>query len=377
MVAFWRNKRNQRTQMQSREGHASRGYQNHRQLSAINALITQLFLACRCDCRCRFAGLAASHYDCSSPRPRTHIPETHGMSQSAAPATRNDMRTSSDTLEKTTFCNSPHRHGNFSATTVARTHTHIHSFWDTWNVTMCHARHAKQQENIFWHHAKDRSFAAPPIDTATLFLLRHMECRKVARLPRETTGKHLLTGWERLFCGFPHRHANFSATTVVHTHIPQNVKREPFATHSGKTNSYSWILLWSPCAVGNLPETLKTAWIYHRSYWQGGWWNWKILQYTVLEISEPNRWTDKPFGTSWNHGVPNKTARIAGCCGPILLRVASTRIQAWCRRTNCQTPDRLGWCGGFPHRFHPQMCGKPNRLMVIIALWGVFPSIGR
>ena len=56
-----------------------------------------------------------------SRRSRTHIPpETHRMSQSAAPDTQNDMSTSSETSRKTRFCGFSNRHGNFTLTTVAR-----------------------------------------------------------------------------------------------------------------------------------------------------------------------------------------------------------------------------------------------------------------
>ena len=41
-----------------------------------------------------------------------------GVSQSATPATRNDMSTASDTSKRTRFCDFSHRHGNFSLTTV-------------------------------------------------------------------------------------------------------------------------------------------------------------------------------------------------------------------------------------------------------------------
>ena len=50
---------------------------------------------------------SASRQSCTS---HTH---TRGMSQSATPATQNDMTTSSDTSKKTRFCNFSHRHGNF------------------------------------------------------------------------------------------------------------------------------------------------------------------------------------------------------------------------------------------------------------------------
>ena len=50
-----------------------------------------------------------------------------GVSQSATPATQNDMTTSSDTLKKTSLRDLSHRHGNFSLTTVLHlTHVECH-----------------------------------------------------------------------------------------------------------------------------------------------------------------------------------------------------------------------------------------------------------
>ena len=56
-------------------------------------------------------------------RTRTHTcllkhMECIGISQSARPATRNDIASSCDTLGKTSFCSFPHRQGNFIATTA-------------------------------------------------------------------------------------------------------------------------------------------------------------------------------------------------------------------------------------------------------------------
>ena len=51
-------------------------------------------------------------------------PHTCGMSQSATPATQNDMSTSSDMSKKTRLCDFSHRHGNFSLTRVAHL-THV------------------------------------------------------------------------------------------------------------------------------------------------------------------------------------------------------------------------------------------------------------
>ena len=57
----------------------------------------------------------------SSRRSCRHIPaERHRTSQSATPATQNDMSTSSDTSRKTRFGGFPHRHANLSPPTVVR-----------------------------------------------------------------------------------------------------------------------------------------------------------------------------------------------------------------------------------------------------------------
>ena len=67
-----------------------------------------------------------------SRRPRTHIPpHTRRTSQSATPATQKDTSTSSDKWRGTRSCVFPQRHGNFSATGRA----HTHSSWNTSNVT--------------------------------------------------------------------------------------------------------------------------------------------------------------------------------------------------------------------------------------------------
>ena len=63
-------------------------------------------------------------------------------------------------MKKTRFCHFSYAHGNFSFTRVSHL-TH------TWNVTKCHACHAKRHEHIFWHVKKDTFFATFPIGTAT------------------------------------------------------------------------------------------------------------------------------------------------------------------------------------------------------------------
>ena len=147
----------------------------------------------------------------SSRRSRTHIPpETRQMSQSAMPATQNDMSTSSDTWRKRHLCGFPNRHGNFSATTVVHTHSSSH----TSTVTKCHACKLQRHEHISWH----------------------VECHKVPHWPRKTASAHLLARGERdVFAASPIDTATFLPRRSC-THIPpetrqmsQNVK-EPRKT---------------------------------------------------------------------------------------------------------------------------------------------------
>ena len=80
------------------------------------------------------------------------------MSQSATPATQNDMTTSLETFEKERFCGFPHRHGEATGKPETRDETRgstktIISYETSGNV------HS-------WQHDKKTSFAASPIDTA-------------------------------------------------------------------------------------------------------------------------------------------------------------------------------------------------------------------
>ena len=181
---------------------------------------------------------------------------------------QNDMSTSSDTSRKTRFCGFPQRHANFTLTTVARTHIpplkhierhkvprlprkttwahlltrrekHIcvaspkdtptlpsrrscaHTFlrWNTLNVTKCHAYYAKRHEHIFWHVEKDTFLWLPP-KTRQLY-------------PHDGRARTVANGCKLL------QTVADTKSRVTRTRVnPQtpNVKQEPFATHSGKTN---------------------------------------------------------------------------------------------------------------------------------------------
>ena len=98
-------------------------------------------------------------------------PHTRPVSQSATPATQHDMSTSSDTLRKTRFRGFVHRHANFSLTRVVQTRIPPHT---------------------------------RPVSQSATPATQH-DMRTSSDTLRKTC-----------FCGFPHRHAIFSATKVAH-----------------------------------------------------------------------------------------------------------------------------------------------------------------
>ena len=80
------------------------------------------------------------------------------MSQSATPATQNDMTTSLETFEKERFCGFPHRHGEATGKPETRDKTRgcrkTSILCETSGNFHC------------WQHDEKTSFAASPIDTA-------------------------------------------------------------------------------------------------------------------------------------------------------------------------------------------------------------------
>ena len=104
-----------------------------------------------------------------------------GMSQSATPATQNDMTTCLENLEtskKERFCSFPHRHGeatgkpetrdetrgsiktNISCETSAILALSIR-YKTCWNVTKCHACHAKRNDNLLENLRKGEVLKLP------------------------------------------------------------------------------------------------------------------------------------------------------------------------------------------------------------------------
>ena len=105
------------------------------------------------------------------------------MSQSAKPATQNDMTTSLETFKKDRFCGFPHRHGEPIGTPGTRDETR--------GSTKTIVSYETSGDFHSWQHDKRTSFAASPIDTARPRENQRRETRQVgapkrafrARLP--------------------------------------------------------------------------------------------------------------------------------------------------------------------------------------------------
>ena len=105
------------------------------------------------------------------------------MSQSATPATQNDMTTSLETFEKDMFSSFPHRHSDARGKPATRdktrgcrktsisyeTSSNFDIFDTLSNRLECHKvprLPRKTTGQLPWKHSKRRGFAASPIDTA-------------------------------------------------------------------------------------------------------------------------------------------------------------------------------------------------------------------
>jgi len=101
------------------------------------------------------------------------------MSQSATPATQNDMTTCLETFEKERFDSFPHRHGDATGKPETRDKTRGRSktslscetslsltlstrYQTGWNVTECHACQAKQHDNLRGNLRKEEVLQLPP-----------------------------------------------------------------------------------------------------------------------------------------------------------------------------------------------------------------------
>ena len=105
------------------------------------------------------------------------------MSQSATPATQNDMTTCLDTFESERFSSFPHRHGDATGKPATR-----HKTRECRKTSISYETSSNFHS---WQHDKRTSFAASPIDTARPQENQRLETRQVgapkrafrARLP--------------------------------------------------------------------------------------------------------------------------------------------------------------------------------------------------
>ena len=161
--------------------------------------------------------------------------QTVGMSQSATPATQNDMTTCLETFEKERFCSFPYRRGDATGKpetrdeTRGRSKTRIScetSNFDTFdtlsNWLECHKMPRLPRKTTWqpaWKPSKRRGFAASPIATATPQENQRLETRHVGAAKRAfrarlrlilTLSARYKTGWNVTKCHACHakRHDN-------------------------------------------------------------------------------------------------------------------------------------------------------------------------
>ena len=99
-----------------------------------------------------------------------------GMSQSATPATQNDMTTALETFEKERFCSFPHRHGDATGKPETRDKTR--------GCRKTSISYETSSNFHSWQHDKRTSFAASPIDTARPRANQRRETRHVGARKR-------------------------------------------------------------------------------------------------------------------------------------------------------------------------------------------------
>ena len=104
------------------------------------------------------------------------------MSQSATPATQNDMTTCLETFEKDKFCSFPQRHGDATGKPATRDKTRGFRKTSISYETSSNFHSLK--------HAEKTCFAASPIDTATPPENQRHETRRVGALKRAFRARH-------------------------------------------------------------------------------------------------------------------------------------------------------------------------------------------
>ena len=157
------------------------------------------------------------------------------MSQSATPATQNDMTTCLETFEKYMFCSLPHRHGEATGKPETRDETRGSSKTSISCETSANFHK--------WKHAKRTGLAASPIDTATPQANQRLETRHV-RAPKQAFRTRLppiLTLCSIKINVFPRV---FSGTWKFA--IPKSMFRARLPVHLTKCHAYHGICTVSP-----------------------------------------------------------------------------------------------------------------------------------
>ena len=94
----------------------------------------------------------------ATPNDFPHVRRHMGMSRTAAPVTQNHFTTGFETLKQDRFCSFPYRHGDVSR----KPETLSARYQRGWNVTKCHACHAKQHDNLLGNLRKGEVLQLPP-----------------------------------------------------------------------------------------------------------------------------------------------------------------------------------------------------------------------
>ena len=163
------------------------------------------------------------------------------------------------------FCSFLHRHGDVSR----KPETLSARYQTAWNVTKCHACHAKRNDNLLGNLRKREVFAASPIDTATPQENQRLEdktrgCRKLS-ISYDTSSnfyifRHVIkqvgmsqnatpatqndmttcleTFEKERFCGFPHRHGDATGKPETRDETRGSTKTIIWCDTSG--NFHNW-----------------------------------------------------------------------------------------------------------------------------------------
>ena len=160
------------------------------------------------------------------------------MSQSATPATQNDMTTCVETFEKERFCGFPHRHGDATGQPATPD--------DTRGCKKTSISYETSGNFQSWHHDKKRSFAASPSTRRG-----HGKTRDARRDTWEHQNEHFV----RDFLQFSHFAASKSTFSYEFSLEPENLQPQnrcfvrgfrQFSAHVRKCHACHGICTLSP-----------------------------------------------------------------------------------------------------------------------------------